>query len=627
MDLIYADEKKIDQGVLLNYSLDMAYGSDENNFVCTMELGEKLCKQNYYLYIDGTEYGGIIDQIGADTNRNVMTYSGRTWHGVLASKVIEPNPDEDYYYANGEANHAILAILIKVNLYVAGLFTVSSRDSGIKINNYPLRYQDTYSGIQKMLASVNAKLKMTWKTDHIELEAVLLNNYSAMEEFDSSQLMFKANQVFNKVNHLICLGAGDLKDRYVIHLFCDTNGGIQDYLKDMNKPPLKDRDYILTRAKRVLSGLSENVGIYDYPNAQTAENYEILNEKPNEWDESYSDFYEKSEIGYQKLERNIQDVYVLLTSQPANWGATYRNYYTRIWNSTTNEYEYAQVDGDLTERYERVTAEPASWQTVFSNYYKKNDNNEYVPVERIEKYRAIDGYPGDWDTNYMDYYYSDGINYRTISGVSETTYDLQTIQPSDWATSWGDTYVLFKQYDAGPGGYTTTYIQARQYYARNAASGTAPKWQTNTFYNMGAKLVAPDRSDIGTIYYKYMDVPGFSEQEVYFKTTTFGKTWQTNTFYEKQEDQDLGIEFVENVYYRQVFDHYADLVAGGIERLTELNNVDTLDVKLEETQQEYDIGDIVGARENVTGIFVTQKVSKKIIKIERDVVTIRYEVS
>ena len=36
MDLIYADENRIDQGVMDAYELDMAYGSDENNFTCTI---------------------------------------------------------------------------------------------------------------------------------------------------------------------------------------------------------------------------------------------------------------------------------------------------------------------------------------------------------------------------------------------------------------------------------------------------------------------------------------------------------------------------------------------------------------------------------------------------------------
>ena len=42
--------------------------------------------------------------------------------------------------------------------------------------------------------------------------------------------------------------------------------------------------------------------------------------------------------------------------------------------------------------------------------------------------------------------------------------------------------------------------------------------------------------------------------------------------------------------------------------------------------KKYDIGDIVGAFENNTGIFVAQPITKKIVTIERDKESIRYEV-
>ena len=43
MDLIYADKNRKDIGVLMSYTLDMAYGRDENDFVLTLDADSHCC--------------------------------------------------------------------------------------------------------------------------------------------------------------------------------------------------------------------------------------------------------------------------------------------------------------------------------------------------------------------------------------------------------------------------------------------------------------------------------------------------------------------------------------------------------------------------------------------------------
>lgn len=61
MDLIYANKNKIDVGVLKDYSFDLAFGSDENNFKLSVNTENNVCEEDYIIYIEGTEYGGIVD--------------------------------------------------------------------------------------------------------------------------------------------------------------------------------------------------------------------------------------------------------------------------------------------------------------------------------------------------------------------------------------------------------------------------------------------------------------------------------------------------------------------------------------------------------------------------------------
>lgn len=621
MDLIFSDKNMKDLGVLQGYSLDMAYGKDENNFVVTMELDKPVCEQDYFIYIENTEYGGIIDEIGADTSSKQLTYSGRTWSGILASKIIEPNQGEDYFVVSGDANQVVSSIINKIGL--DNLFEVSEDASGVLINGYQFRYNDAYTGILTMLNLVGGKLMFSCYGGKVHLRVDRAMNYAAAEDFDSSIIQFSINRCFNKVNHLVCLGSGELKERRVIHLFTDDNGGIQPYLYNMDKLPIKDEDYILDDRNKRMNGIDEIISVLDYPNAGTIENYEMLEREPDDWRYGYVDYFEKSGDSYQELEQNIQDVYELLTSQPSNWDSTYDGYYTKEYDSQTGEYTYLPVEGDEVEQFERVTSEPRFWQDVYSNYYWFEDG-KYVEVYEVENYvRYTGSKPSDWETNYNNYYTTDGVNYSQVGSATAYRYNLQTQKPSDWSRNWKTEYYITQQVQRS-GKWVTEYVTLGNY-SQFARMKKAPKWEKNKYYTRESYSVAPDFSSLGSLYY-LSTVPSFELKTVYQMSVVLQKTFEQNKFYRLIPDQDVGIAYSQGRFFRQVLDHYGELVASGIQRLMEMANADTLNVTLDETDGEYNIGDIIGATEHTTGVSTAQPITKKIIKIERDVLTVRHEV-
>lgn len=297
MDLIYTNESLEDVGVLLNYELDMAYGIDENNFECTVDTESHCCQAGYYLYIEGTEYGGIVDNIQVDTESKSVVYSGRTWHGILGSKVIvplvsgeesidsvtittttksgsaafvtsdstEPMLLDDgstmyvtdvltlagkYLILSGDANACIGYLIERIGL--GDLFSVSTESAGVDIDGYQFhRYTDAYTGICKMLASVGLKLKTEFINSTVVLSAVPQYDYSQDEEFDSDLVEFKLTKKYKTVNHLICLGSGELDERTVIHLYADVNGNISQ--------------------TQTQTGLSEYAAVYDYSSVESEE--------------------------------------------------------------------------------------------------------------------------------------------------------------------------------------------------------------------------------------------------------------------------------------------------------------------------------------------------------------------
>lgn len=247
MDLIYMDAERKDIGVLQNYEFDLAFGSDENSFECVVGIDDHCCDFGYYLYIEGTEYGGIIDSVESKNSTQEIVYHGRTWHGILDSKVLEPDSGEDHLICSGEANTVVSSLVSRMGL--SSLFSVSTAASGLTVSNYKMdRYISGYAGILKMLKAVGGKLSVSMQSSgKVLLSVVPVVDYT-QDGLDSDLLDLDVKRTANTVNHLICLGKGNLSERMVVHLYADEDGNIS--------------------RTQTLTGIDECVAVYDYSSAE-----------------------------------------------------------------------------------------------------------------------------------------------------------------------------------------------------------------------------------------------------------------------------------------------------------------------------------------------------------------------
>lgn len=262
--LIYTDANRIDQGVLSNATLDLEYGGDEsdqtNTFEVSIDRNSKIRLEDKALvYIEGTEYGGKITGIGTNTGEDVITYKGMTWHGLLNAHVLGPDSGQDYLVLNGEAHTVIRSLIERMNLQ--DIFTAPMTSSGININ-YQVRYEYGYFAILAMLAASSAKLKMTYDNGMVVLSAEAIEDYSETNELDTTQIELEIDKDYLPVNHLVCLGEGELKNRIVLHFYADANGNVS--------------------TTQSLFGADENTLIYDYTNADSNELSEKGQEKLKE---------------------------------------------------------------------------------------------------------------------------------------------------------------------------------------------------------------------------------------------------------------------------------------------------------------------------------------------------------
>ena len=226
-EVILADAGGVELRSILFREYDFEVGDKENSFLITCNRAEwENVPDNARIYIPGTEYGGIYKRLESDTRNNAVSVGGYTWRGMLQNKVICPPSGQDYATDSGELN-AIIAR--RVSEALPGLFVGSEESTGVTASYQYGRYVTLYEGLKEMLRSAGYRMRIQYDQEQckVVVDAVPIVDYSAQIEY-SSDMNANYSMVINKmgVNHLICLGNGELRDRTVIHLFADVNGVI-----------------------------------------------------------------------------------------------------------------------------------------------------------------------------------------------------------------------------------------------------------------------------------------------------------------------------------------------------------------------------------------------------------------
>lgn len=232
MEIILAGVKgnEIENISYADFDVDLGSSNDFELVINRKNWSENF-KKNCRVFVPGGEFGGMIGGISTSTSQDAIAYTGRTWRGMLDKKAIQPPKGEDYRIISGELN-AILKELIEPEF--PGLFYAETDNTGIWVENYQFeRYCTLLYGINKMLQSVNHRLKIMYiqgergQPGFVKVAGVPIVDYS--EEIELSQdnrLDFTMEECWNGVNHLICLGKGELKERTVLHLYVQADGSI-----------------------------------------------------------------------------------------------------------------------------------------------------------------------------------------------------------------------------------------------------------------------------------------------------------------------------------------------------------------------------------------------------------------
>ena len=262
MDLIYADKSRIEQGVIQNFDVDFDTAGNKD-FLIKTGIKNNVLQGGFWWYIEGTEYGGRIDAYEVITEEDEIQYTGKNFRGILTTKIIEPPAGQNYKVLSGTIQSIIEELISDAGM--EELFVVD--ECNVAVSSYQFnRYISTYEGICSLAKRFGLVPAFMVQDGIVHISFGTATDYSDDNEYTQDDLNFSIKRSFSDVNHLICLGQGELKDRTVVHLYADEDGNISE--------------------TQSLFGTDEVVQVYENTNAEDeatlkAEGIERLNELKN----------------------------------------------------------------------------------------------------------------------------------------------------------------------------------------------------------------------------------------------------------------------------------------------------------------------------------------------------------
>lgn len=201
--------------------------------------------------IENTEYGGIIGEKISDSSTGTVILRGKTFRGVLNSHILIPDTAQNLR-VYGSLGKEIDKLLKKCSI---NSHFISDMSNNLQVSVILDRYCSILKALEDVAKATTTRFEVVYvrgkegEQGSIEINFLQINDYSKeIELSEDSRLDFKVATSKNGVNHLICLGKGELDNRDVIHLYVDGRGQISE------------RQYYF--------GIDEITQVYDYNNAE-----------------------------------------------------------------------------------------------------------------------------------------------------------------------------------------------------------------------------------------------------------------------------------------------------------------------------------------------------------------------
>lgn len=635
-------------GQLLDYSIDLAYGNDENDY--RIETIEPKMELGDMWIVEDSDYGGIVDEVQSSSTTPIIKYNGRSLQGILATFNALQIASSDVF--------TILDSTIRVNGTTSDIaddlmeqlslpFTLIGDETEVDMEVD--RFIDLYSFMRTLLEENMLKLKFGYtKEDGFFAEITNAIDFSKEQGVDASVFATSIKQGAYIPNHFIGVCKTDEKT-YIKHFFTNDQHEFDGffYLDTNHQAPLYDEEYERFASEQQIFGKDEIVEVIEANS--TVKNYDVVTKKGVS---PYGIPYGNTEFK---------------NGVPINWDKEYVNYYYRTTDDDGNEiFKHFEPE----EEFVRYTPQDESmWANHWHEYFKKVGDS-YVQLSSDDVtttevyYMPPNPSKADWERNFANYYTRRIVDnvpvYTAVQGEPKYDYHKQTKEPSDWDEEKGSYYRQWERFcwDAyaeirkngkwAPVGNSQRIMDSLKngspdgehtfaYYFDSNSNKTQKKKIGSTRWTLSKKKTYFDRKVTLDYYCEQTGTILKSikfEKNKYFLRVEVGKKapkWVENTFYLMRK-QTTGYPSISGTYYakgdfipepykqgdifKPVEDHYSAMVQKVQETLEKyVDNSQNFNATFSPIDGEYDIGDVISSTHPITQNVLYCKIVKKIVKI------------
>ena len=668
MELTYTNHNLIEQGVIQDFTIDLAYGKDENDF--EIVTSENVLEQGFYWYVPDTEYGGIVDDIKATTNIDSVTYHGRSWQGILESYSMLEIKSFEGFSVDGDniiVNALPSVVLSNIISQLQLPFRPQIAEGEEVVSATVARNQGVYSFLRN--AFEPSSYKITFSGLDVMVTGAI--DYASEDYYDTTQYQVQAKISNRRPNHLIGVHKRDGENTIVKHLYFDEDGIVQPYYKldSMHGlEPLHDYEYERVPDNKVITGIDEVVEVIE--GGSCVETMDLVTEltdqdgntpfvdgKPYDWDDKvYTDYYmidgvdeQTGELKYANPQ--VENEYEEFTVHEQGtdeyswywWNLHWNECYKR--SGTSPDYVYTQLsqsDCTTTLHADPVNPLEIDWQKNYASYSYRVSQNEYRNFEGIPVY----GYEKQtkrgtaWDDNRGDFYiyvskkkwkiivYANGKKIKTdycydslknikIDGV-HSLYDAYGNVKKTFSSPKGNKYTSSKYKIYAPTTYWEGWMSLNDYCAYKKTKVEKVKWESGKYYLRYERYKKapefPPTVNVYKVYDMISQVP---------PTQTSGGT-KIKYYFPKDL---IKPKYEQGLYYRKVKNNYGELIKTMLEKYDEIvKSLTTMEASIDQELADFDIGDIIGSVHPFTHEQLVAKIIKKIVKGGTKGITVSYEI-
>lgn len=229
MELIVADSAGKTLFPLADFELDMDSGwgdGVDNTFdLIVRDASAPLPEAAWRVYADGTEMGGRVERFELKTGRSSseLHWTGSTWSGVLAKRLLWPDAGQDYLTLAGDANAVIRQAVARLGL--GSFFSVPDVDAGVALSYRCSRdTPDAWTNLRLAMRSAGLRLDAKWVDGACRLQAAKVTDWRG--RVDSDLVDFDLSSDLLVTNHLKAAGKGELASRQVVDVYADNKGNV-----------------------------------------------------------------------------------------------------------------------------------------------------------------------------------------------------------------------------------------------------------------------------------------------------------------------------------------------------------------------------------------------------------------